>query len=117
MPTGSAQLLARQASPAAGRLPTDNDTARKVAIVNQMMARHYFGDASALGRHVTWNKNEYEIVGVARNAKYSDLREPTPRVIYFPLLQGGSGVGSVEVRTAGGDPLAIAPMIRSLIRG
>jgi predicted permease len=103
---------------AAGRdfLPTDRDTAQKVAIINQAMARHYFGDAAAVGRHVTWNKNEYEIVGVAKNAKYSDLRELTLRVIYFSLLQGGAGFGSVEVRTSGANPMALAPMIRAAIR-
>jgi predicted permease len=103
---------------AAGRdfLATDRETAQRVVIVNQMMARHYFGEASALGRHVTWNKNDYEIVGVANNAKYSDLREPTPRLIYFPLLQGGGGVGSLEIRTAGSNPMALAPMVRAIIR-
>jgi predicted permease len=93
----------------------DNERGQKVVIVNQTMARRYFRNGEALGRHVTFNKDDYLIVGVAKDAKYVDLRETTPPFVYFPTLQTRSGVGHIEVRTAGADPLALAPMIRSII--
>ncbi len=86
-----------------------------MVIVNQTMARRYFADGKALGRHVIFNKDEYEIVGVARDAKYVDLRESTPSLVYFSTLQTQSGVNNLEVRTAGADPLALTETIRSLI--
>ena len=91
----------------------------RVAVLNQVAARFYFGaDATAVNRRFTFNKQEYEIVGVAENAKYADLRETTPRMIYFALLQG-TGVpaapNALEVRTAAPDPRGLAAAIRSAV--
>lgn len=97
--------------------PVDDGNGQKVAIINQTMARHYFGDAAAaLARRFTFNKTDYAIIGVAGDAKYSDLREPTPRVVYFPVLQGGGGVNFLEVRASTGDARALAGAVRSAIR-
>jgi predicted permease len=93
----------------------DNEHGQKVVIVNQTMARRYFGSGEALGRHVTFNKDEYVIVGVAKDAKYANLRETTPSFVYFPTLQTQTGIGHIEIRTSAAVPLALAPMIRSLI--
>jgi predicted lysophospholipase L1 biosynthesis ABC-type transport system permease subunit len=87
----------------------------KVAIVNSVMARHYFGSQSAVGRRFEFNKDQYEIIGVARDAKYQGLREPTPRFIYFAALQSNSPVHSLEIRTTG-SPLAVAGAVRVAIR-
>jgi len=58
---------------------------------------------------------EIEIVGVARDAKYTTLREAEPVTIYLPAAQMLEGVANYYVRTAG-DPAAIAPEIRSAVR-
>lgn len=95
----------------------DDGAGSRVAIVNQTAARHYFGgDAAALTRRFTFNKKEYEIVGVAVDAKYLDLRETTPRMIYFAMLQDESGMNAIEVRRATGDPSALVPAIRAAVR-
>jgi predicted permease len=93
----------------------DNLRGQKVVIVNQTMARRYFGDGEALGRRVLFNKDQYLIVGIARDAKYADLRETTPPFVYFPTLQTQSGVGHLEIRTSDAAPLALAATIRPLI--
>ena len=62
---------------------SDNEQGQKVVIVNQTMARKYFGDRDALGRRVVFNKNEFVIVGVTKDAKYRDLRETTPPFMTF----------------------------------
>jgi hypothetical protein len=94
----------------------DTGTSPKVAIINETMAKHYFGDRPGLGRHFTFNKNRYEIVGIARNAKDTDLRQVTPRVVYFALLQGGGGPNAVALRVAGIAPSAIAAPVRAAVR-
>ena len=93
----------------------DDDRGQKVVIVNQTMAHRYFGDSDALGRRVMFNKDEYLIVGVAKDAKYVDLRESTPPFVYFPTLQTRSGVGNLEVRTSDAAPPALAATILRLI--
>lgn len=93
----------------------DDDRHQKVVIVNQTLARRYFVGAAALGRHVTFNKDSYEIVGVARDAKYSTLGETTPPFIYFPTLQTRSGFRWLEVRTSVEKPLDLTSTIADLV--
>jgi predicted permease len=93
----------------------DDDRHPKVVIINQTLARRYFGDAAASGKHVTFNNQRYEIVGVARDAKYFNLTESTPPFIYFPTLQTHSGFNWLEVRTDDAKPLDLAPAIGRLV--
>jgi len=67
----------------------------RVAIINQTMARYYFGNASPIGRHVIFDGDDqpYEIVGVVGDAKYMEIREATWRTIYLNTFQE-SWVGS-----------------------
>ncbi len=68
----------------------DGSTAPKVAVINQTMARYFFGDANPLGRHLGFGASktlDVEIVGVVRDGKYVDLREKTVRTMYVPWTQ------------------------------
>jgi hypothetical protein len=77
------------------------DQPRRI-IVNQALARKYFPGRDPLGRHV-WLENQrdpYEIVGVAGDAKYSDVRAPAPPIVYqFALMSRGSS--DLSLRTSG----------------
>ncbi|MCC7008831.1 MAG: ABC transporter permease [Acidobacteria bacterium] len=68
----------------------DDANRQPVAIVNETWARYYFGTTAVIGRRFWFNKKEYEIAGVAQDTKYTDLRAPIQRFVYFALLQGGS---------------------------
>jgi predicted permease len=97
-----------------GRSFTARDTksAPKVAIVNQAFARRYFGSANALGRHFgIGDVNNIEIVGIARNGKYQDVREKTPELVYVPFEQNLEGWMNLCVRTVG-DPAKVTAAIR-----
>ena len=95
---------------------TDTGNSPKVAIINQTMAKHYFGDRPAPGQYFTFNKNRYQIVGIAKNAKDTDLRQATPRVVYFALLQGGGGPNALALRIAGAAPSAMTAPVRAAVR-
>lgn len=65
------------------------DQASRVAIVNEAFERKYFGGESPIGRRFGWGdpprvSYDIEIIGVTRNAFYSDLRERPQPLIYFP---------------------------------
>ncbi len=94
----------------------DGAGVQRVAIVNETMARQFFKPGEAVGRRFTFNKDEYEIVGVAKDARYTSLRDEVPRVVYFPVLQSGTSVNALEIRTSGADPLSLANAVRSAIR-
>jgi predicted permease len=68
----------------------DDASAPAVAIINETMARFYFGDSSAVGKRLSFHgpeAGEIEIVGVAQDIKNKSLREPSPRAIYLPYMQ------------------------------
>ena len=72
-----------------------------VAIVNDTMARHYFGAANPVGRRFGWSAKgpkDVEIVGVVRDAKYDNLRQETPRLVYMAAAQVDQGPNNVEIR-------------------
>jgi predicted permease len=100
----------------------DNSGAPKVAIINEAMARYYFGNQRAVGKRLSFispEHGEIEIVGVARNSKYNSLRETAPHMIYVPYLQTPAASWTygmtIEVRTAG-NPDAAAGAVRRAIR-
>jgi predicted permease len=67
-----------------------------VAIVNQAMARYYFGTGNPIGRRFTFDEQTrfYEIVGVVADAKYLNLYEAPPRTVYLNAFQDGRGGAS-----------------------
>jgi predicted permease len=101
-----------------GRDFDDRDVASKtnVMIVNETFARHYFGDENPVGRRIGLLPGVFdvEIVGVAKDGKYTGLREEPVRMMYVPHRgRIGTSQMTVLVRTAG-DPLAFAPTLRQL---
>ena len=105
----------------AGRGFTDNDTASspKVAIVNEAAAKLLFPNESAIGKRMgtSLEKNaEYEVVGVIRDTKYTDIRSVAPPTWYDSVLQNlPRGAMAIAVRTEG-DPMPLTRSIREAIR-
>lgn len=64
--------------------------AARVAIINQTLASYFFGTSNPIGRHIGWGRDktpDIEIIGVARDAKMSTLRQQPKRVVYTPYMQ------------------------------
>jgi predicted permease len=103
----------------AGRYFSPEDQGRPpVAIMNQAAARECFGNEDPIGRrltlsHITLTKGEitYEIVGVVGNAKYNDIQQPAPPIIYRDSVQGGFIGSQLAVRTSIA-PDAVASVVR-----
>jgi predicted permease len=106
----------------AGRNFTGADAApgRRVSLINETMARRYFG-ADPLGRRWGYNANlaeGYEIVGVVKDARYrTDLKVADDNMVYVLASSEAAGVllRSVEVRVSSGMSAAL-PAIRAAIR-
>jgi predicted permease len=92
----------------------DAEEPRRV-IVNQTLARQYFAGRDPIGRHV-WLENErdpYEIVGVAGDAKYADIRLAPPPIVYlFAPMSRGSTVLSLRTDVS---PIAVAADVRRIV--
>jgi predicted permease len=91
----------------------DSLDAPKVAVINESMARRFFGNESPIGRRfgfgVTERRGEIEIIGMVKDAKYKSLREPNRPMFYLPFAQANTGRGQMTliVRTAE-DPALVA---------
>jgi predicted permease len=78
-----------------GRGITEQDTAASphVAVVNQAFARKFFGNVDPIGKHFgqhdIGSEREYEIVGVAKDARCLtfDLDMPIPPLFFLPEAQ------------------------------
>jgi predicted permease len=101
-----------------GREFTEKDVngAPQVAIINETMAKYFFGTASPLGRHIGWGRDDranIEIVGVVRDSKTSTLRAEPRRFVYKPYMQEEDMLGEMTFYVrARGDALNIAAEVR-----
>jgi predicted permease len=97
----------------------DEETAPKVAVINKLMAHKYFGDENPLGRRFGFGGPEtagqIEIVGVTRDAKYTDMRSETQPTIYLPYLQSIPRHATFIVRTSG-NASAVTASVREAVR-
>ena len=85
----------------------------RVAIVNERFARHFFGDKSAVGRHLgrgggPGTKLDTEIVGVVGDTLYEGPREGVRRQVFIPNW-GNQGV-AFYVRAGLGSTSAYASL-------
>ena len=65
----------------------DRADSRRVAVINETMARRYWRYGDAVGGFVRQGEEAWEVVGVARDGKYDALEETQQPYICFPLSQ------------------------------
>ncbi len=102
-----------------GRDIGQQDTAASlhVAVINETMARKYFGNANPIGKKLEFDKNNIEVIGVAHDARDHELRgEVAPR-FYLPATQltTPNPVINFEIMTVG-NPSAVADSVRQLLK-
>ncbi len=97
----------------------DRAGAPKVAVVNEAFVRKFGLGPGAVGRRLAVGAGpalDVEIVGVARDAKYSDVRQPAPPVFFLPYPQDTAVAAlTFYVRTAL-DPAALLADVRAAVR-
>jgi macrolide transport system ATP-binding/permease protein len=92
-----------------------------VAVVNEVFAKRYFGNVDPLGRRIGLGGDggkfdEFEIVGVARTARYNSLKGDIPPLVYLPYAQNGRVLNYMvfELRTVT-DPLTLVASVRQIV--
>jgi len=98
----------------------DDAKAPKVGIVNQKFARKYFANVNPIGRHVglgtdPGTKLDIEIVGVAGDTKYENMRQEVPYELYLPYTQQPFVVGMTAYVRAAADPAGLLPVLRKVV--
>jgi len=102
-----------------GFADSDDGSRPMVAVVNQAFARQYFGDEDPIGRHVVFNApndpSSAEVVGIAQDAKYTELRGATPPTVYVSALQLVDGTANYALRVASQDA-SVLSAVRAAVR-
>jgi predicted permease len=105
-----------------GREFTERDVigAPKVAIINETMAKYFYGSSNPIGRRFGFGRGkptDIEIVGIAKDVRSVELRDQPPRYVYIPYAQDDSVTQlTYHVRAARDDGGAIAAGIRQSVR-
>ena len=107
----------------------DTATAQKVAVINEAFARKYFSHEDPIGKHFGKDEQshagDYEIVGIAKDAKYQDATRPARSMFFVPLPQkihydtavdnmvedSSMYMGTIELHVQG-DPDSFAAYVR-----
>jgi macrolide transport system ATP-binding/permease protein len=103
-----------------GRAFTANDKAdsTRVAIVNEEFAKKYWPNQEPIGKKIRLDNPtgpEFQVVGVAKTAKYVFIAEPPMPFVYFPFTQHPQTHMSILVETYG-DPAALTAPLREVVR-
>ena len=105
-----------------GREIEERDSAgsRRVAVVNEIFAKKYFGNENPVGRRFGLEGDkptDIDIIGIARSARYNSLKRKIPPVVYIPYSQDLRTLGEMtfELRTVG-DPLGLVSMVRQIVQ-
>jgi putative ABC transport system permease protein len=98
-----------------------SDTSPGAAIVNEAFAKQFFNGENPVGKSFvkTYRHAGFRIIGLVRNAHYSEMRETALPVAYVPFQSlNAQGAWQPErsatfiVRTSGANPLALASVLR-----
>jgi putative ABC transport system permease protein len=105
-----------------GRGITVGDTASStpVVVVSESMARHYFGAADPIGRRIDIGRGrtggQIEIVGVAADVRYRDLRTAAPRMLYVAARQREPEETMLFAIRSSGDPAGWSQAVTDVVR-
>jgi predicted permease len=100
-----------------GRDFRSRDTYPGAAIVNQAFAKEYFPGENPVGRAFERTSCHclFEIVGLASDARYRNMREPITPTAYVPIrfaVDDRANHLTFLVRTSSANPLAMASVLR-----
>jgi predicted permease len=96
---------------------SDGNATPKVAIVNEAFLKKFNLGPDAVGRHMGMksdNKLDIEIVGVAANAKYSQVKQEMLPTYFLPYRQADVGLMTFYVRTSANTDALMATIRREV---
>jgi putative ABC transport system permease protein len=99
-----------------GRLfeATDNESAPKVAIINESAAKKYFPGENPVGQAANISSQDCTIVGVVGDVHQRSLEAEPRTEAYVPIPQGRTGFAELVIRTSG-NPYDVLPQVKSAV--
>lgn len=102
--------------------PQDTASSPQVAMVNKAFADYFFPNRNPIGHKFGFgddpkHSGDIEIVGVVGDARFYQVKQPIPHMVYLAMLQTrdtSAFLNDFELRTAG-DPSVVIPEARQAI--
>jgi hypothetical protein len=82
--------------------------------VNRAFAKSIFDGEDPVGKSSNGGTQRFQVVGLAGDARYRNLREPITPTAYIPLHSAATDIvaeATFLVRTANRNPLSLAPWL------
>jgi predicted permease len=97
----------------------DSTGGRRVALVNEALARHFWPQGGAAGRQAIISGTPVEIVGVVKNVQFVSVREQPDPIVYFNFwrqntTQSFTHDAQLHIRIAGSAGALLAPIRRAI---
>lgn len=102
-----------------GPVSTPGASVPRTALINQTMARRYFGDANPVGRYIHFlhrPQEKFEIVGMVADMKSNSLREPAPPTYYLPVFREKTDMQLTFALRTTGDAGALMAGLHAVVR-
>ena len=94
----------------------DGEHAKRVVVVDEVLARRLFGNDDAVGKMVEASVQEgdveFEIIGVVGASRYFDLHQSPPPMIFFSLQQAGPYMPTLHVRAGSANTATVVSEVR-----
>jgi ABC-type antimicrobial peptide transport system permease subunit len=98
-----------------GVLPTDDSRSVKVALVDELLARRFFGSRDPIGRRISFGPGDtLQIIGLVASVKEGGLAAEDLPTVYIPIAQSPESFADLEIRTAA-DPAHFASIVKRAI--
>jgi putative ABC transport system permease protein len=99
----------------AGRFLNDRDLvgAQPVIVIDDSLAHQLLPGENPIGKHLSFGKKSWEIVGVVGGARYWTLTQEPFAQMYFSYHQVNWGSMGLVVRSKAGDPMQLAGPLRT----
>jgi predicted permease len=87
-------------------------------VISESMARRFFGESDPIGHLVRHGSEStpFEIIGVAKDTTYQNLREKTPLEYYVPYFGGMTNIPATFYADTSQDPSVLESYVRPMIR-
>lgn len=95
----------------------DDESAPKVVIINETMARTFWQGEDAIGKRLYFGRPDkpFEVVGIAKDSRYNSFGQAPEPYVYVPVYQRMKDDQTLILRTSG-EPRLMIPVLQREIR-
>jgi predicted permease len=93
----------------------DDGAAPRVAVINRVLAEHFWPGDSPVGKRLSVNGVPFEVIGVVGDGRFWAITDRARPLVFVSLAQNYRGNVTLVARTDG-DPLQLAPAIEQIVR-